>query len=93
MYATVHFEIFVLSLPGLAEAIQGIANVATAIPAGQIADRCSRQQALFLAVVVGLVAVALSSIALTLNSDVLWLDDHRYEMICVSLGFFGAYQV
>jgi hypothetical protein len=77
---------------GLAEAIQGVSNVVTAVPAGIVADRCKRQTGLFLATCVGLIAVALASITLTLNTDVPWLDDHRYAMLCVVLAFFGGYQ-
>ncbi len=77
---------------GLAEAIQGVSNVVTAVPAGIVADRCKRQTGLFLATCVGLIAVALASITLTLNADVPWLDEHRYAMLCVCLAFFGGYQ-
>ena len=77
---------------GMAEAIQGVASVSAAIPSGCVADRCSRQRALFMAVCMGLFAVVLSSITLTLNTDVAWLDLYQYPILCVCLACFGAYQ-
>jgi len=77
------------TLVGICEAIQGVANLLSAIPAGILADRWRRDRVLWIAIVLGL-AGASGLFLLFFQSWGLskWT---RYYLLCTALGFWGMF--